>query len=87
MNKWGQTPLICLSAGFSVVEIEGPVNNTLSGTVFGYGAGLTFRFSNRVGLTFAYSQLDSQSEDSGGNKFDISGSNFSANVSISFKSI
>ena len=75
---------IGVSAGFSVVEMEGPVNRDMVGAVYGYGVGLTFRFSNHVGLTFQYSGLDSEPEDSAGNTLDISGRNFSANVSLFF---
>lgn len=75
---------IGVSAGFSVVEMEGPVNSDMVGAVYGYGVGLTFRFSKHVGLTFQYSGLDSEPEDSAGNTLDISGRNFSANVSLFF---
>ena len=75
---------IGVSTGFSVVEMEGPVNRDMVGSVFGYGMGITFRFSNHVGLTFQYSGVDSEPEDSAGNTLDISGRNFSANVSLFF---
>ena len=75
---------IGVSAGFSVIEMEGPVNRDMAGSVFGYGAGLTFRFSRHVGLTLQYSQMDSEPEDSAGNTLDISGRNLSANVSLFF---
>jgi len=75
---------IGVSAGFSAVKMEGPVNRDMTGSVFGYGVGLTLRFSKHVGLTFQYSGIDSEPEDSAGNTLDISGRNFSANVSLFF---
>lgn len=73
-----------VSAGVSSVEMKGPINRDMVGSVFGYGVGLTFRFSNNFGLTFQYSGVDSKPEDSAGNSLDISGRNFSANVSLFF---
>lgn len=73
-----------LSAGLAVSEFDGPVTGNTVGTALGYSAGLTFRFSNHVGLTFQYKQMDSDTEDSAGNKFDASGRSLTANVSVFF---
>lgn len=83
MTQWLYS-FVGVSAGFAVTEFDGPVTGNTAGTALGYSAGLTFRFSNHVGLTFQYKQMDSNTEDSSGNIFDVSGKSLTANVSVFF---
>lgn len=81
--SWLQ-PFVGVSAGVVSAELEGPIFGDAIGTATGLGAGLAFVFTDTVGFTIEYKQINAEPEDTDGTVVDVSGSSITGALSLTF---